>query len=187
LSRLKITNLTIDGLKLIERHMLGDSRGHLTRLFCAEELSEAGWTMPIAQINHTHTSKRGAVRGMHYQRPPYSEMKLVSCIRGELLDVVVDLRSESSTYLQSHAELLSAKNGKALLIPEGFAHGFQALTDDVELIYCHSVIYVADAEAGISPRDEKLGIEWPLQITEISDRDNRHPPIDECFKGIINK
>ena len=184
MSRLKVKNLPIGGLKLIERTVLGDSRGHLARLFCAEELSAAGWIRPIAQINHTYTLKKGAVRGMHYQRSPYSEMKLVSCIRGELLDVAVDLRNDSDTYLQYHSELLSAENGKALLIPEGFAHGFQALTDDIELIYCHSMFYNAEAEAGISPRDKRLNIEWPLPITEISDRDQNHPLIDQYFKGL---
>jgi dTDP-4-dehydrorhamnose 3,5-epimerase len=144
----------------------------------------AGWTKPIVQINHTYTAKKGTVRGMHYQRPPHSEMKLVSCIRGELLDVVVDLRNDSDTYLQHHVELLSAGNGKALLIPEGFAHGFQSLTDDVELIYCHSMFYNAEAEAGISPSDKKLSIEWPLSITEISTRDQDHPLIDQYFEGL---
>jgi dTDP-4-dehydrorhamnose 3,5-epimerase len=184
LSRLKVTNLPIDGLKLIERETFDDSRGHLTRLFCATELRAAGWAKPIAQINHTYTLNKGTVRGMHYQRPPYSEMKLVSCIRGELFDVAVDLRVDSNTYLQYHSELLSAENGKALLIPEGFAHGIQALTDDVELIYCHSMFYNADAEAGLSPRDKRLSIEWPLPITEISDRDQNHPLIDQCFEGL---
>lgn len=154
------------------------------RLFCAEELTVAGWTKPIAQINHTYTAQKGTVRGMHYQRPPYSEMKLVSCIRGQLLDVVVDLRDDSNTYLEHHAELLSAENGKALLIPEGFAHGFQSLTDDVELIYCHSMFYKAEAEAGISPRDKRLSIEWPLPITEISIRDQNHPLINQYFEGL---
>jgi len=184
LSRLKVTSLPIGGLKLIERTVLGDSRGHFARLFCAEELSTAGWIKPIAQINHTYTLKKGTVRGMHYQRSPYSEMKLVTCIRGELLDVAVDLRNDSDTYLQYHSELLSAENGKALLIPEGFAHGFQALTDDIELIYCHSMFYNAEAEAGISPWDKRLNIEWPLPITEISDRDQNHPLIDQCFNGL---
>ena len=184
MNRLKITDLPIQGLKLIERTFIGDARGYLTRLFCAEELRVAGWTNPIAQINHTFTSKKGTVRGMHYQHSPYSEMKLVNCIRGELLDVAVDLRNNSNTYLQYHSELLSAENAKVLLIPEGFAHGFQALTDDVELIYCHSMFYNAEAEAGISPRDKRLNIEWPLPITEISDRDQNHPSIDQYFKGL---
>ena len=182
MSRLKVTNLPIDGLKLIEMHALGDSRGHLTRLFCAEELRVAGWTKPIAQINYTYTSKRGTVRGMHFQRSPYSEMKLVCCMRGEILDVALDLRPESKTYLQHHAEYLSAQKGNALLIPEGFAHGFQTLTDDVDLIYCHSMSYRAAAEAGVNHSDKKLCIEWPLAITEISDRDQNHPLIDQYLK-----
>ena len=184
MSRLKITDLPVEGLKLIERAILSDVRGHLARLFCVEELSAAGWIKPISQINHTYTRKKGVVRGMHYQQVPYSEMKLVSCIRGELLDVAVDLRNNSDTYLQYHSELLSAENGKALLIPEGFAHGFQTLTDEVEMVYCHSMPFNLEAEAGISPKDTRLNIAWPLQIVEISDRDQNHPPIDQYFKGI---
>lgn len=183
MSRLKIAPLPISGLKLIERQAICDSRGHLTRIFCREELSEVGWSNQIAQINHTYTSKQGTVRGMHYQRVPYSEMKLISCIRGKLLDIAVDLRTGSKTYLQHHAEVLSVENGKALLIPEGFAHGFQALTDDVELIYCHSMPYNADVEAGINPMDKGLGIDWPLPITDISERDQNHQPIGEYFEG----
>lgn len=184
MSRLKVTRLPIDGLKLLEREVLGDSRGYLARLFCSEELTDAGWVNPIAQINHTHTSKKGTVRGMHYQRAPYAEMKLVSCLRGEIWDVAVDLRAESKTYLQHYAVHLSAQSGTALLIPEGFAHGFQTLTDDVDLIYCHSMHYSADAEAGLNQSDKRLHIEWPLSITEISVRDQSHILIDDYFKGI---
>ena len=107
---------------------MGDARGFLSRLFCAEELRAAGWTGPIAQINHTHTARKGTVRGMHFQYPPHAEMKLVSCLRGEVWDVAVDIRAGSQTFLRWHAEILSADNGRALLIPQGFAHGFQALT-----------------------------------------------------------
>ena len=184
MNRLNIKGLPIDGLKLIGKESLVDSRGHFMRLFCAEQLTAAGWTKPVAQINHSYTSRKGTVRGMHYQRSPHSEMKLVSCIRGEILDVVVDLRNDSKTYLQHHVELLSAENGKALLIPEGFAHGFQSLTHDVELIYCHSMFYNSEAEAGLNPSDERLRIEWPLAITEISDRDQNHPLIDQYFEGL---
>jgi dTDP-4-dehydrorhamnose 3,5-epimerase len=153
-------------------------------LFCAEELSVAGWKKPIAQINHTRTSRRGTVRGMHFQRAPHSEMKLVSCIRGSVWDVAVDLRKGSATFLQWHAEELSAENGRAMLIPEGFAHGFQSLTDDVELLYCHSAPYHAEAEDGLNPADPELAIAWPLEITELSGRDTQHPMIGQTFAGL---
>jgi len=185
MSRLTITDLSIAGLKLVERKRRGDSRGFLSRLFCAEELSSAGWQKPIVQINRTLTAKRGTVRGMHFQRPPFAEMKLVSCLRGRVWDVAVDLRESSETLLQWHAEELSADNQRALLIPEGFAHGFQALTDDVELLYCHSAAFHEEAQGGLNPRDLNLAIEWPLEITRISDADAHQPMIDQDFAGVV--
>ncbi len=184
MNRFSITDLRLNGLKLVTRRCIGDSRGFLSRVFCAEELVEAGWKTPLAQINHTFTAKKGTVRGMHFQQPPHAEMKLISCIRGEVWDVAVDMRAGSSTFLQWHAEHLSAENGCAMLIPEGFAHGFQALSDDVELIYCHSRAYVSDAEGGLNPTDERLEITWPLTIAELSVRDAGHPLITGEFKGV---
>lgn len=179
-----VTALPLAGLKRIERQRLGDNRGFLARLFCAEELAVAGWTKPIAQINHTYTARRGTVRGMHFQHPPHAEMKLVSCIRGEVCDVAVDVRGDSPTFLHWYAERLTADNGRALLIPEGFAHGFQTLTDDVDLLYCHSASYSPTAEAGLNPQDVRLNIAWPLAITELSTRDDRHPLITTEYEGV---
>lgn len=184
MNRFTLTPLPLAGLMRIERQRLGDSRGFLSRLFCAEELAAAGWRKPVAQINHTRTARRGAVRGLHYQHPPHAEMKLVSCIRGEVWDLALDLRADSPTYLQWHAETLSADNNRALLIPEGFAHGFQALTDDVELIYLHSTAHHPAAEAGIDAQDAALAIAWPLPITERSPRDQQHPPLHTRFPGM---
>ncbi len=174
MSRLAVTELPLFGLKRVQRQRLGDSRGFLSRLFCADELAAAGWDQPIAQINHTLTAKRGTVRGLHFQRAPQAEIKLVSCLRGAVFDVAVDVRPGSATFLQWHGERLSADNGCALLIPAGFAHGFQALSDDVELLYCHSAPYVAAAEAGLNPQDPRLALAWPLAITELSARDAGH-------------
>lgn len=184
MNRFKITNLPLTGLKLIERKPLGDHRGFLTRLFCAQELAAAGWDKPIAQINHSYTAKQGTLRGLHFQHPPYAEMKLVSCIRGAVWDLALDLRQGSPTFLQWHAQQLSAENNCALLIPQGFAHGFQTLRDDVELLYCHSMPYEASAEAGLQPTDPGLGIPWPQEITEISARDTSLPLLDDQFEGI---
>lgn len=184
MSRFAITSLPLAGLKLVERQRLGDARGFLARLFCAEELAAAGWTKPIAQINHAYTALRGTVRGMHFQYPPYAEMKLVSCIRGEVWDVAVDVRADSLTFLRWHAERLSADNRCALLIPEGFAHGFQALAEDVELIYCHAAPYQPEAEGGLHPQDPRLAVAWPLPIGELSGRDSAHPLIDAGFGGV---
>jgi dTDP-4-dehydrorhamnose 3,5-epimerase len=111
-------------------------------------------------------------------------MKLVTCLAGEVWDVALDVRRRSPTYLHWRAEILSADNGRALLIPPGFAHGFQALSDDVELLYCHSKAYNADAEAGANPRDAGLAIAWPLPISEISDRDAQHPWVGAGLEGV---
>lgn len=184
MSRFTVNDLPLTGLKRVERQRLGDSRGFLSRLFCAEELAAAGWSKPIAQVNHTYTAQRGTVRGMHFQRPPHAEMKLVSCIRGEVWDVAVDVRAGSPTFLHWHAERLSADNGRAMLIPEGFAHGFQTLTADVELLYCHSAGYNSAAEAGLNALDMQLDIAWPLPVSELSTRDASHPLIGAEFEGV---
>jgi dTDP-4-dehydrorhamnose 3,5-epimerase len=183
-NRFKVLDLPLNGLKVIERNPLGDSRGFLSRLFCLAELSNVGWIKPISQINHTLTNQRGTLRGMHYQQPPYAEMKLVSCIRGKSWHVSVDLRAKSPTFLHWHAETLSATNNRALLIPEGFAHGFQTLCDDVELIYCHSTAHRSEAEAALNAIDPRLAISWPLEITERSLRDTTQLVLDSNFKGI---
>ncbi len=184
MSRFEVIDTPLAGLRIVRRQRLGDSRGFLSRLFCAEELAATGFDRPIAQINHTFTARQGTVRGMHFQRPPHAEIKLVSCVRGEVWDVAVDVREGSPTFLRWHAARLSADNGQALLIPAGFAHGFQALTDDVELLYCHSAAHAAQAEAGLNPMDEQLAVEWPLAIAELSERDTRHPPITDTFQGV---
>lgn len=182
--RFTVRDTPLAGLKIVERKPLGDSRGFITRLFCAEELAVAGWHKPAAQINQTLTQKRGTVRGMHFQNKIYSEMKLVSCLRGAVWDVAVDLRAGSPTFLQWHAEELSATNHRALLIPEGFAHGFQTLCDGCELIYLHTMPYTPSAEAGLHPKDPMLSITWPLAIVELSVRDSQHPMLNKQFKGM---
>src|SRR5262249_60523939 len=123
MSRLTVTDLPLAGLKLIERQRLGDSRGFFARLFCAEELEAAGWDKPVAQINHSVTARCGTVRGLHFQRPPHAELKLVSCLRGEVWDVAVDARVGSPTFLKWHAERMSGENGRALLVPAACTHG----------------------------------------------------------------
>jgi dTDP-4-dehydrorhamnose 3,5-epimerase len=185
MSRFTITKLPLLGLKRIERQRIGDQRGSLSRIFCEAELKKCGWNQPIAQINHTHTVTKGTVRGLHYQHPPHAEMKLVSCLQGVIWDVAVDLRVDSPTFLQWHAERLSAENGRALLIPEGFAHGFQTLSDDVQLLYCHSANYEPKAEAGINILEPRLAINWPLPVSEYSQRDQAFSLLDEQYPGVI--
>lgn len=184
MNRFVLMGTPLPGLIVVERAQLGDDRGYLSRMFCASELASAGWSAPIAQINHTFTSRKGTVRGMHFQRPPHSEVKLVSCLRGEIWDVAVDIRKDSSTFLRWHAEVLSSTNRRALLIGEGFAHGFQALTDDVELLYCHSVPHFPSAEGGLRPTDDRLRIPWPIEISQLSRRDAEFAPLTEAFEGL---
>lgn len=184
MSRFTVTDTPLAGLKRVERQVLRDERGFLSRLFCAEELATAGWRQPVVQINHTCTLQRGAVRGMHFQKPPHAETKLVSCVRGQVWDVAVDVRAGSPTFLRWHAELLSADNGCALLIPQGFAHGFQVVSEGAELLYCHSSAYAPQAEAGLHPLDARLALAWPLPVQGLSPRDAGHPLIDEGFEGV---
>ncbi len=184
MSRFTLIPLPLAGLHLVQRQRLIDSRGELSRIFCAQELAAAGWTQSIAQINYTRTTQQGTVRGLHYQKPPHTEVKLVSCIRGEVWDVAVDLRHGSATFLQWHAQHLSAENACALLIPQGFAHGFQALSDDAELLYCHSAAYAPEFEAGMNPLDRRLAIAWPLPVAELSPRDAAHAWLTTEFEGM---
>ena len=184
MSRLALAPLPLAGLFRVQRQPLVDERGFFARLFCAEELAGAGWTAPIAQINQSYTALQGAVRGMHYQKPPHAEMKLVTCLRGEVWDVAVDLRQGSPTFLQWHAEHLSADNGNALLIPPGFAHGFQVVEEGAELLYLHSAPYTPACEGALNVRDPRLAIAWPLPVQGLSARDAAHPWINAPFEGI---
>lgn len=167
------------GLRVVGRLRKGDTRGFLSRFYCRDAFAELGWTDPIAQINHTRTSQAGAIRGMHFQRAPHAEDKFVSCLAGAVFDVAVDLRPDSPTYLQWHGEILSAENHVSLLIPKGFAHGFQTLTPDCEMLYLHSHSYAPESEGGVHPLDPALAIAWPDPVTMMSDRDKSHPFIDE--------
>jgi len=184
MSRFDFLETPLEGLVLVQRKALEDDRGFLSRFYCAEEFRVAGINKPIAQINHTLTRNKATVRGLHFQYAPHAEVKLVSCVKGEIWDVAVDLRRGSPTYLKWHGELLSDKNRKSLLIPEGFAHGFQALTPDCELIYLHTAAYHPELEGALNVLDPALNIDWPLQIYELSERDRQHAFIDNNFQGI---
>lgn len=183
-SRFDIQATALSNLNVIVRKPLGDSRGYLERMFCVDELQALLGDRRLVQINHTLTQTKGTVRGMHFQHAPRAEMKLVSCLRGSIFDVAVDLRKGSPTFLLWHAELLTADNHKTLAIPEGFAHGFQTLTDDCEMLYLHTASYDPDAEAGLNAQDPRVAIGWPLPITEISPRDSAHALIAVDFAGV---
>ncbi len=178
------TPTQLKGVFIIDLQPVGDSRGWFSRTYCKNEFAAIGHDKEWVQLNHSFTSKKGTVRGMHYQLPPFSEIKMVRCIAGAVLDVVIDLRKGSPTFLQWTGVELSAENKKMIYIPEGFAHGFQCLTDNCELLYHHSAFYTPGAEGGIRYNDPLIGINWPLELTEISDRDKAHPFLDKNFKGI---
>jgi len=184
--RFQFNETRLDGLYTITRKPITDERGCFTRLFCENEFLEAGLAVKkIIQINHTKTINKHTVRGLHFQYPPHSETKIVSCVSGEILDVAVDLRIGSKTYLKWHGEILSDKNNTSLYIPDGFAHGFQTLTDNCELMYFHTSAYESSSEGIINACDPLIGIEWPEEITGISDRDKKAQKIDGEFEGIM--
>lgn len=174
--RFTICETPLGGLLTVVRHPRCDDRGYLERLFCDDDFSSF---IPngkrIVQINRTLTRNAGLVRGMHFQRPPHGELKIISCLRGSVFDVAVDVRPTSPTRYAWHGVVLSAVSHNALVIPEGFAHGFQALTADCELLYLHTAAWVADSEAGLNPLDPALDIRWPLPVAGMSERDRNHP------------
>lgn len=184
MSRFDIRPTSIAGVTVIERQPREDHRGFLSRFYCEEEFAAAGVTRSIRQINHTLTRRRGTIRGLHFQQPPYAELKVVSCLRGEIFDVAVDLRAGSPTFLRWHGERLSAANHRALVVPEGFAHGFQALTDDCEILYLVTAAYEPAAESAVNALDPRVGIAWPLPIADMSDRDRAHSMLTSAFRGI---
>jgi dTDP-4-dehydrorhamnose 3,5-epimerase len=161
-----------------------DARGEFARWFCELDLSAAIGDRHIVQINHSRTACAGTVRGMHFQRPPHAEMKLVRCLRGRAWDVALDLRAASPTLLRWHAEELSPGNGRMLVIPEGCAHGFQALEPETELLYLHTAAYQPSAEGGVNAVDALIAIAWPLPVANLSERDARHPALEAGFAGI---
>jgi dTDP-4-dehydrorhamnose 3,5-epimerase len=181
---MKIMNTPLPGLTVVETTPFADHRGAFARLFCERELAPLLGTRHIVQINHSRTAAVGAVRGMHFQHPPHAEMKLVRCLKGRVWDVAVDLRAGSSTFLSWHAEELSPGNARMILIPEGFAHGFQVLESESELLYLHTAFYEPTTEGGISYTDPRLGIPWPLPVQDISLRDASHPLLTADFSGI---
>ena len=181
--RLRFSPTPLAGLQIVDRIALTDARGWFERSFCLDTFQQAGLAHAITQINRTKTLLKGSLRGMHYQNPPFAEAKVVSCLQGEVFDVAIDLRHGSPTFLQWHGEVLSADNRRSLLIPEGFAHGFQTLTDDVEMLYFHTANYAPTAAAGVNALDPQLAIRWPLPLTEVSEQDKNMPLMPPNFEG----
>jgi len=181
---MKFVQTPLKGVHIVELQPFSDKRGWFARYYCKNEFEEIGHKKEWVQMNHSVTYDKGSIRGMHFQFAPYREIKLVRCIAGSVFDVVVDIRKDSATFLKWYGVNLSAENKRMLYIPEGFAHGFQCLSANCELLYHHSEFYRAEAESGIRYNDPAINIEWPLPVTTLSERDARHPHLDKSFKGI---
>ena len=174
----------LEGLLEVQRLPRTDDRGFFSRLFCQDEAAQWGVSFAVRQINHTLTRGMGTSRGFHYQLQPHAEDKFVSCLQGSVFDVAIDLRKDSPTFLKSHSVVLSNENMTTLLIPKGFAHGFQCLSEECVLLYLHSEAYNPASERGLNMRDPKLVVDWPYPLTGMSDRDLAHLHLTDDFRGI---
>jgi dTDP-4-dehydrorhamnose 3,5-epimerase len=167
------------GVFIVDLERRVDSRGFFARAFCRREFEERGLVPAVDQVNVGRSTRQGTVRGMHFQYPPHAEAKLIRATRGAILDVGVDLRPESPTFLRHVAVELTADDGRALYLPERFAHGYQTLVDGAEVMYFTSAPYAPASESGLSPLDPRLGIAWALPVTEMSAKDADARRLDE--------
>lgn len=174
----------LEGLYVIKHHVHSDDRGLFSRTFCKQEFNSIGFNKEFVQFNHSFNLKKGTLRGMHFQNIPFCEYKLIRCIAGSVFDVAVDVRKNSPTFLQHFSIELSSSNFLSILIPEGFAHGFQTLQDNTSLIYHHTQFFNNKSDSGLLYNDSLLSINWPLPIVNLSDKDKSYKNIDHNFKGI---
>lgn len=181
---MKFVEVPLRGAYIVQGEPIADERGYFLRIFCQNDFSTVGFTKHIVQVNQSRTIKKGTVRGMHYQVSPACETKIIRCVSGSVFDVMIDLRFSSPTFLKWYATELSEWNMKMVYIPEGFAHGFQALTDNVELLYHHSDFYNPQYERGIRFDDPMINIDWPLPVELVSPKDQSYHRIDSTFVGI---
>ena len=187
MKRFNSRKLNLDGVKEITHIPIEDERGNLTRLFCSEEIRNLGFANKIIQINRTFTKQIGTIRGMHFQLPPGDETKIIICTKGEIYDVAVDIRKDSKTFLKYTSLKISSRLNNMILIPKGFAHGFQTLSNDVELLYLHDNQYLPNLENGLNPFDPKINIDWPNKSNQIkiSKRDQNCILLEDSkFKGV---
>ena len=175
----------LNGLVIIQRHPHEDDRGFFDNLFDEDLVESLSPGFRVAQVNRSVTRLRGTLRGMHYQASPHADTKIVTCTQGRVFDVVVDIRRGSPTFLRWHGQLLEHGDFKSLVIPAGFAHGFQALVDHSELIYLHGSAYYPDAEAGLNPLDPVLDITWPEPPILVSERDAAHELLADDWNGVV--
>ncbi|MGA2462853.1 MAG: dTDP-4-dehydrorhamnose 3,5-epimerase [Thermodesulfobacteriota bacterium] len=181
---MRFINTPLKDAYIIEIEPSADQRGLFARLFCKKEIKTINHEKEIVQINHSVTRKKGSIRGMHYQIPPSAEIKIVKAIKGSVYDVIIDVRRNSPTFLKYHAENISYDNLKSIYIPEGFAHGFQTLEDECELLYFHTSFYDPQNERAIRYDDPLIGIKWPLSVADISEKDRCYPYINNSFEGV---
>jgi dTDP-4-dehydrorhamnose 3,5-epimerase len=179
------TETRLAGAFVIDIERREDERGFFARVFCQRELIEHGLKPVIAQANVAFNKRVGTVRGMHFQFPPFAETKLVRATRGAILDVIVDLRPESPTFLEHISVELSADNHRAIYVPERFGHGYQVLADDTETSYDVGEFYAPQSEGGLRYDDPRLAIAWPLPVTEMSPKDRVWRPLTEAFDDLV--
>ena len=172
---MKILDAALPGARLVELEPIEDERGFFARSFCRREFEQAGLEPCVAQCNVSFNRRRGTLRGMHFQRPPHAEAKLVRCTRGAVYDVIVDLRPDSPAFRRWLGVELSAGNRRALYVPKGFAHGFQSLEDDCEVLYQMSDFHAPQAAGGVRWNDPAFGIRWPIEPPIVSARDAAYP------------
>ena len=181
---MKSIDTPLKGVYVIKLDSFKDHRGMFTRLFCKDTFKEINHKKEIVQINHSLTKRKGSIRGMHYQIPPKAECKIITCLQGSVLFVVIDIRKDSPTFLSYHSEVLSEDNLKMIYISEGFAHGFQTNTENTELLYFHTEYYDKEFERGIRYNDPLVNIPWSIEITDVSEKDKNHELLNKNFKGI---
>ncbi len=180
---MKFLETKLKGSYIIVNEPISDNRGFFERIFCKEELKSIGLKKEIVQINRSFSIKKGTFRGLHFQNSPFTETKIVRCIKGSLLDIFVDLRYQSPTFLQHHMVKLSEYDNKSLYIPDGFAHGFQTLESNTEIMYFVTNFYHKEYESALNILDKNLNINLPITISEISEKDKKHPFINVNFTG----
>ncbi len=173
------TETRLAGCFVVDLERREDSRGYFARAFCRRDFAEHGLEATVDQVNVGFNRRKGTIRGVHFQVPPHGESKYVRVTRGAILDVAVDLRPESPTFLQHVAVELTADSGRGLFLPARFGHGYQALGDGTEMVYFASTPYAPGFDGGLSPFDPDLGIEWPLPVSEISAKDRHARPLAE--------
>lgn len=177
---MKITKTKLDGVVIIEPDVFGDNRGFFMESWNKEKMEEAGLYYDFVQDNHSKSTVKGTLRGIHFQKGDKAQAKLVRCVKGAVLDIAVDLRKNSPTFKQWVGVELSAENKKQLLIPRGFGHGFVTLTDDVEFLYKADNYYSPEADAGIRWNDQNIGVEWGVENPILSEKDKKNPFLKDC-------